>query len=88
MTRTLLDRMIGQIVDIGPLTGAGRCMKAVTCMEWNGVPVNVAELEQLTNSTKTVRRSVVRAFEDESQAGIRTLDDKGDPHFSNRGYTN
>ncbi|MFZ0861150.1 MAG: hypothetical protein WCA27_09610 [Candidatus Sulfotelmatobacter sp.] len=63
-------------------------MKAVTCMEWNGVPVNVAKLEQLTNSTKAVRRSVVRAFEDESQAGIHTWDNKGDPHFSNRGYTN
>jgi DNA polymerase I len=87
MTRALLDRMIGQIGDIDQALHRGRCMKAVTCMEWNGVPVNVAKLEQLTNNTKAVRRSVVRAFEDEFRAGIHTWDNKGDPHFSNKGYT-
>ena len=29
----------------------------------------------------------MRAFEDEFQAGIHTWDKKGDPHFSNKGYT-
>ena len=43
MTRTLLDRMIGQIGDIDQALHRGRCMKAVTCMEWNGVPVDVAQ---------------------------------------------
>jgi len=37
MTRTLLDRMIGQIGDIDQALHRGRCMKAVACMEWNGV---------------------------------------------------
>ena len=87
MTRALLDRMIGQIGDIDQALHRGRCMKSATCMEWNGVPVDVAKLEQLMNNTKAVRRSVVRAFEDEFQAGIHTWDKKGDPHFSNKGYT-
>ncbi|MGB9203342.1 MAG: DNA polymerase [Terriglobales bacterium] len=87
MTRTLLDRMIGQIGDIEQALHRGRCMKAVACMEWNGVPVNVAKLEQLKRNTKAVRRSVVRNFEDEYQAGIHSWDRHGDPHFSNKGYT-
>ncbi len=87
MTRTLLDRMIGQIGDIDEALHRGRCMKAVTCMEWNGVPVNVAKLEQLKENTKQVRRSVVRSFEDEFQAGIHTWDKHGDAHFNNKGYT-
>jgi DNA polymerase-1 len=87
MTRTLLDRMIGQIGDIEEALHRGRCMKAVACMEWNGVPVNVAKLEQLKENTKLVRRAVVRSFEDEFRAGVHVWDKKGDPHFSNKGYT-
>jgi DNA polymerase I len=87
MTRTLLDKMIGQIEDIDQAIHRGRCMKAMTCVEWNGVPVNVAKLDQLKRNTRAVRRSVVHSFEDEWQAGIHTWDKKGDPHFSNKGYT-
>lgn len=87
MTRTLLDRLVGQIGDIDEALHRGRCMKAVTCMEWNGVPVAVAKLDQLKKNTKLVRRSVVHSFEDEFRAGIHNWDKKGDPHFSNKGYT-
>ena len=87
MTRALLDRMVGQIGDIDQALHRGRCMKAVACMEWNGVPVDVRKLEQLKRNTKVVRRSVVRDFEDEYQAGIHTSDNNGVPHFSNKGYT-
>ena len=62
-------------------------MKAITCMEWNGVPVNVPKLEQLKCHAKAVRLLVVGAFEDEYKAGIHTWDTKGDPRFSNKGYT-
>jgi len=86
MTRTLLDRMLGQI-DIDEALHRGRSMKAVTCMEWNGVPVNVAKLEQIKQNTKLVRRAVVRSFENEFRAGIHVWDENGDPHFSKRGYT-
>jgi DNA polymerase I len=86
MTRKLLDRMLGQI-DIDEALHRGRSMKAVTCMEWNGVPVNVAKLEPIKQNTKLVRRAVVRSFEDEFSAGIHIWDEKGDPHFSKRGYT-
>jgi DNA polymerase-1 len=87
MTRALLDRMIGQISEIDQALHRGRCMKAVACMEWNGVPVDIRKLEQLKRNTKAVRRSVVRGFEDEYQAGIHTWGKNGDPHFSNKGYT-
>jgi DNA polymerase-1 len=87
MTRALLDRMVGQIGDIDQALHRGRCMKSVTCMEWNGVPVDVRKLEQMKRNTKAVRRSVVRNFEDEYQAGIHSWDRSGDPHFSNKGYT-
>ena len=39
MTRMLLERMVGQIENIDQALHRGRCMKAITCMEWNGVPV-------------------------------------------------
>ena len=87
MTRTLFHDMIRQIGDIDEALHRGRCVKAVTCMEWNGVPVNVAKLEQLKENTKLVRRAVVRSFEDEHGAGIHAWDKKGDPHFNNKGYT-
>lgn len=88
MTRALLDCMVGQVGDIDQALHRGRCMKAVACMEWNGVPVDVDKLEQLKRNTKAVRRSVVRAFENEFEAGIHTWDKDGNPHFSNKGYTN
>ena len=87
MTHALLDRMIGQIGDIDQALHRGRCMKAVACMEWNGVPVDIRRLEHLKRNTKAMRRSVVRDFEDEYQAGIHTWSKNGDPHFSNKGYT-
>jgi hypothetical protein len=88
MTRTLLDRMIRQIVDVDQALHRGRCIKAVTCMEWNGVPVDIDKLEQLKRNSKVARRSVVCAFENEFRTDIHSWDKNGDPHFNNRGYTN
>jgi len=87
MTRMLLERMVGQIENIDQALHRGRCMKAIACMEWNGVPVNVPKLEQLKRHAKAVRRLVVGAFEDEYKTGIHRWDRNGDPHFTNRGYT-
>jgi len=87
MTRLLFERMVGQIENIDQALHRGRCMKAITCMEWNGVPVDVPKLEQLKRHAKTVRRQVVGAFEDEYETGIHRWDKNGDPHFTNRGYT-
>jgi DNA polymerase I len=87
MTSDLFAKMVGRIEDLDQAVHRGRCMKAMACIEWNGVPVNVAKLEQLNRNTKEVRRSVVRAFENEFQTGIHTWDKKGDPHTSRKGYT-
>lgn len=87
MTRLLFERMVGQIENLDQALHRGRCMKAITCMEWNGVPVNVPKLEQLKCHAMAVRRRVVRAFESEYNAGIHRWDKSGNPHFNNKGYT-
>src|ERR1035437_7737546 len=60
----------------------GRCMKAVACIEWNGVPVDVAMLDRLKKNIPAVRRNLIRQVEAEQNFGIYTFDKKDNPHFS------
>ncbi len=87
MLRDLAIQMLPSIQDIGQALHRGRCMNAIACMEWNGVPVDVETFTRLCRHSEAVRRSVVRDFEEEHQAGIHWFDDRGNPHFVNKGYT-
>src|ERR1019366_981005 len=86
MLRDLAERMLPDIGDIEQALHRGRCMKAISCMEANGTPVDVDKLTLLREHSKPIRRMVVADFEAEYHTGIHVFDNEGDPHFNNLGY--
>src|ERR1019366_2288392 len=87
MLLALAHKMVPQIEDIDQALHRGRCMRGQALVEWNGVPADVDTLARLNRSTMAVRRSVIRAFQDEHSVGIYTFDKKDEPHFSNKSCT-
>jgi hypothetical protein len=87
MLRELANRMVPKIEDLDQAFHRGRCMKAMACIEWNGVPVDTEMLGKLNRYALPVRRKVVQAFEVEWKAGICAFDKNGVPHFTWKGYT-
>jgi hypothetical protein len=87
MLQELAVKMVPKIENIDQALHRGRCMKAMACIEWNGVPVDVEMLGKLNRFALPVRRKVVQAFEDEWKAGIYAFDKNGVPHFTCDGYT-
>ncbi len=87
MLRKLCDQLVPEVENLAQALHRGRCMKAVTCLEWNGVPVDVATLDGLRSNTQNVRKSVVRRLEDDYRLGCYIFDKKGNPHFKKVGFT-
>jgi hypothetical protein len=86
MLHKLLLKMLPQLGNLDQSLHRGRCQKAQTCMEWNGVPTDVSTLTKLQNNSLAVRRLVVNDFETEYKTGIHIFDKHGDPHFTNKGF--
>jgi DNA polymerase I-like protein with 3'-5' exonuclease and polymerase domains len=87
MTIHLANCIVPEVENIDQALHRGRCMKAVTCVEWNGVPVDVEMLDRLKKNVGAVRRNLIRKVEDEHKFGIYIFDKKGKPHFSFNGYS-
>ena len=87
MTVNLANNMVPDIENLPQALHRGRCMKAVACIEWNGVPADVAMLDRLKKNIPAVRRNLIRRVEAEQNFGIYTFDKKDNPHFSFNNYT-
>jgi hypothetical protein len=87
MLRDLAEQMLPDIWNLDQALHRGRTMKAVACIEHNGVPVDTDTLGLLTANSMSIRRMVVSDFEDEYHTGIHVFDKNGNPHFSNKGFT-
>jgi hypothetical protein len=87
MTLDLCDQLVPDVENLAQALHRGRCMKAVACIEWNGVPVDVAMLDRLRKNIPAVRRNLIRQVEAEQNFGIYTFDKKDNPHFSFNNYT-
>lgn len=87
MTVNLAKNLVPEIENLPQALHRGRCMKAVACVEWNGIPVDVAMLDRLKKNIPAVRRNLIRQVEAEQQFGIYTFDKKDNPHFSFNNYT-
>jgi len=87
MLANLLREMMPQVHNLDQALHRGRCMKAVACMEWNGVPVSRDLFTRLNNNLPRIRANVVHSVEDEFHFDVYTFDKKGDPHLSNKQFT-
>jgi DNA polymerase I-like protein with 3'-5' exonuclease and polymerase domains len=87
MTVDLGINLVPEIENLDQAFHRGRCMKAVACIEWNGVPVDVAMLDRLKKNIPAVRRHLIQQVEAEQNFGIYTFDKKNIPHFSFNNYT-
>lgn len=87
MLLALAQKMVPQIENIDQALHRGRCMRGQACLEWNGVPTDTDKLAQLNRNTMAVRRSVIRAFQEEHGLDIYKFDKKNEPHFSNKNCT-
>jgi DNA polymerase I-like protein with 3'-5' exonuclease and polymerase domains len=87
MLLALAHKMVPQIENIDQALHRGRCMRAQALVEWNGVPADVDKLTELNRNTMAVRRSVVRAFQEENGLDIYSFDKKDEPHFNNKNCT-
>jgi DNA polymerase I-like protein with 3'-5' exonuclease and polymerase domains len=86
MLAELLEAMLPQIESLAQALHRGRCMKAVACMEHNGVPVAVDLLARLKRNWLRIRAALVLAVEEEMHYGIYTVDKKGKVHTSVKGF--
>jgi len=84
MLMDLARKMIPQIENIDQALHRGRCMRGQACVEWNGVPADVDMLARLNQNTMTVRRRVIRAFQEENATDLYTFDKKNEPHYNNK----
>ena len=87
MLRDLCARLVPDVGNLAQALHRGRCMKAVACIEWNGVPVDTVMIDRLRANVPDVRRNLIRRIEDEYKFGIYTFDKKGNPHFSFNNFT-
>jgi DNA polymerase-1 len=87
MLGRLAQEIVPQIENLDEALHRGRTIKAVACMEFNGVPVSVDLFSRLNHNLSGIRAGVVRKVEDEYQFGVYIFDKHGDPHFSNKNFT-
>lgn len=83
----IAEEMLPQIDNLDEALHRGRTIKAVACMEYNGVPVSEDLFYRLNRNLRGIRARVVRKVEDEYQFGVYVFDKMGDPHFSNKNFT-
>jgi len=86
MLAELTDAMLPQIESLPQAIHRGRCLKAVACIEFNGVPVATELLVRLKRHWPKIRANLVMAVEDTYQYGCYSVDKKGEVHLSLRGF--
>jgi DNA polymerase I-like protein with 3'-5' exonuclease and polymerase domains len=87
MLLNLCTRLVPDVENLAQALHRGRCMKAVACIEWNGVPVDTDMIERLRANIPDVRRNLVRRIEDQYQFGIYNFDKNDNPRFSFKNFT-
>jgi hypothetical protein len=87
MTKDLAYRLLRDVPDIEQALHRGRCGKAVTCIEWNGTPVDMKTFDRLTNNSAALQERVISSFEDEYKLGLFVFDKKGKPHQPKANFT-
>ena len=85
MLAQLSEVMLPQI-NLSQALHRGRCMKAVACMEFNGVPVVVELMTRLKRHWPKIRANLVTAVEDAYKYGCYSVDKKGEVHLSLKGF--
>ena len=86
MLASLTEAMLPQIESLPQAVHRGRCMKAVACIEFNGVPVDVELFTRLKRHWRTIRADVVTTVEATYRYGCYSVDAKGTVHFSHKGF--
>jgi len=86
MLAALAEAMLPQLESFPQAIHRGRCLKAVACMEFNGVPVDANLLARLKRHWPRIRANLVMAVEDAYHYGCYSVDKKGEVHLSLKGF--
>ena len=86
MLAELTEVMLPQINSLPQAIHRGRCLKAVACVELNGVPVATELLARLKRHWPKIRANLVMAVENTYQYGCYSVDKRGEVHLSLKGF--